>query len=621
MALLDRINSPNDLKKFSLPELQALCAEIRQLIIRTVGSNGGHLASNLGVVELTVALHYVLDLPEDKIVWDVGHQSYTHKILTGRREQIGTIRKKGGLAGYPRPEESEYDAFAVGHASTSISAALGLAKAAQLAGKENRIAAVIGDGALTGGLAYEGLNNAGRLHRNLIVILNDNGMSISPNVGNIARYLAHIRAGEPYLNVKGNIERTLENIPIVGQPIQHGLKHAKRKVKRLIYNSTIFEDLGFIYYGPFDGHDLRTLIGVLRTVSTLSRPVLLHLHTSKGKGYTFAEDNPDEFHGVPAFDVRKGLKTSVKGDSFSEVFGNSICQFARQEKKICAITAAMQLGTCLTRFRQLYPTRFFDVGIAEEHAVTFAGGLAAGGMIPVCAIYSSFLQRSYDQIIHDAAIQQVKMVLAIDRAGIVGEDGETHQGVFDAAFLNAIPNITIFAPAYYDELHENLKEAIFKFPGVSAVRYPRGKSMYRPHTYQYDCKGWSLYGSEMPKILLITYGRLFSFTAKACELLQQKNYSVAVLKLNRIKPIEEEAYQAAEQAVSIYFFEEGMESGGIGEHFIAKLIQKGYRGRVFLRGIGDFFVRHASMEESLHDLGLDAESIFRTVIDEEGEPV
>lgn len=621
MALLDRINSPNDLKKFSLPELQALCAEIRQLIIRTVGSNGGHLASNLGVVELTVALHYVLDLPEDKIVWDVGHQSYTHKILTGRREQIGTIRKKGGLAGYPRPEESEYDAFAVGHASTSISAALGLAKAAQLAGKENRIAAVIGDGALTGGLAYEGLNNAGRLHRNLIVILNDNGMSISPNVGNIARYLAHIRAGEPYLNVKGNIERTLENIPIVGQPIQHGLKHAKRKVKRLIYNSTIFEDLGFIYYGPFDGHDLRTLIGVLRTVSTLSRPVLLHLHTSKGKGYTFAEDNPDEFHGVPAFDVRKGLKTSVKGDSFSEVFGNSICQFARQEKKICAITAAMQLGTCLTRFRQLYPTRFFDVGIAEEHAVTFAGGLAAGGMIPVCAIYSSFLQRSYDQIIHDAAIQQVKMVLAIDRAGIVGEDGETHQGVFDAAFLNAIPNVTIFAPAYYDELHENLKEAIFKVPGVSAVRYPRGKSMYRPHTYQYDCKGWSLYGSEMPKILLITYGRLFSFTAKACELLQQKSYSVAVLKLNRIKPIEEEAYQAAEQAVSIYFFEEGMESGGIGEHFIAKLIQKGYRGRVFLRGIGDFFVRHASMEESLHDLGLDAESIFRTVIDEEGEPV
>ncbi len=621
MALLDKINSPKDLKELSLPELQALCAEIRQLIIQTVGSNGGHLASNLGVVELTVALHYVLDLPEDKIVWDVGHQSYTHKILTGRRAQIGTIRKKGGLAGYPRPQESEYDAFAVGHASTSISAALGLAKAAQLEGKDNRVVAVIGDGALTGGLAYEGLNNAGRLHRNLIVILNDNGMSISPNVGNIARYLAHIRAGQPYLNVKGNIERTLERIPFVGEPIQHGLKHAKRKVKRLIYNSTIFEDLGFIYYGPFDGHDLRTLIGVLRTVSTLSRPVLLHLHTSKGKGYTFAENNPDAFHGVPAFDVRKGLKTSVKGDSFSEVFGNSICQFARQEKRICAITAAMQLGTCLTRFRQLYPTRFFDVGIAEEHAVTFAGGLATGGMIPVCAIYSSFLQRSYDQIIHDAAIQQVKLVLAIDRAGIVGEDGETHQGVFDAAFLNTIPNVTIFAPAYYDELHENLKEALFDVPGVSAVRYPRGKSLYRPHTYQYDCKGWSLYGCKTPIILLVTYGRLFSFTAKACELLEQKGYSVAVLKLNRIKPIEEDVYQTAMQAGSVYFFEEGIEAGGIGEHFIAQLIQKGYRGHVFLRGIGDFFVHHASMEESLHDLGLDEQSIFQTVIDEEGEPV
>ncbi len=619
MALLDKIDSPQDLKKLSLPELENLCGEIRQLIIQTVGNNGGHLASNLGVVELTVALHYVLDLPEDKIVWDVGHQAYTHKILSGRREQIKTIRQKDGISGFPRPQESPYDAFAVGHASTSISAALGIAKASQLMGKDNKVVAVIGDGALTGGLAYEGLNNAGRLHRNFIVILNDNGMSISPNVGNIARYLAHMRAGQPYLNAKGNIERALENIPVIGEPIQNGLRNAKKKVKNLIYNSTIFEDLGFMYYGPFDGHDLRTLINVLRTVSSFSRPILIHLHTSKGKGYIFAEDNPDAFHGVPAFDVQKGLSSNVKGESFSDVFGKAICQFARQEKRLCAITAAMQIGTCLTRFRQLYPTRFFDVGIAEEHAVTFAGGLAAGGMIPVCAIYSTFLQRGYDQIIHDAAIQQVKMVLAIDRAGIVGEDGETHQGVFDAAFLNGIPNVTIYAPAYYDELQHFLQQAIFETPGVSAVRYPRGKSLYRPNAYVSSCKAYSLYMESNPKVLLITYGRLFSFTAKACERLHELGLSVGVLKLNRIKPLDEGIFAPALNAQAVYFFEEGIEMGGIGEHFIACLMNRGYQGRVFLRGIGDQFIKHASMAQCLEELGLDEESIYQAVKCGEGE--
>ena len=619
MALLDKIDSPQDLKKLSLPELENLCGEIRQLIIQTVGNNGGHLASNLGVVELTVALHYVLDLPEDKIVWDVGHQAYTHKILSGRREQIKTIRQKDGISGFPRPQESPYDAFAVGHASTSISAALGIAKASQLMGKDNKVVAVIGDGALTGGLAYEGLNNAGRLHRNFIVILNDNGMSISPNVGNIARYLAHMRAGQPYLNAKGNIERALENIPVIGEPIQNGLRNAKKKVKNLIYNSTIFEDLGFMYYGPFDGHDLRTLINVLRTVSSFSRPILIHLHTSKGKGYTFAEDNPDAFHGVPAFDVQKGLSSNVKGESFSDVFGKAICQFARQEKRLCAITAAMQIGTCLTRFRQLYPTRFLDVGIAEEHAVTFAGGLAAGGMIPVCAIYSTFLQRGYDQIIHDAAIQQVKMVLAIDRAGIVGEDGETHQGVFDAAFLNGIPNVTIYAPAYYDELQHFLQQAIFETPGVSAVRYPRGKSLYRPNAYVSNCKAYSLYMENNPKVLLITYGRLFSFTAKACERLHELGLSVGVLKLNRIKPLDEGIFAPALNAQAVYFFEEGIEMGGIGEHFIACLMNRGYQGRVFLRGIGDQFIKHASMAQCLEELGLDEESIYQAVKCGEGE--
>lgn len=618
MALLDKIRGPEDLKALSIKELEILCGEIRQLIIRTVGCNGGHLASNLGVVELTVALHYVLHLPEDKIVWDVGHQAYTHKILTGRKDQIQSIRKKDGLSGFPKPQESPYDAFAVGHASTSISAALGLARAAQMQNRDDKVVAVIGDGALTGGLAYEGLNNAGRLQRNLIVILNDNGMSISPNVGNMARYLAYIRAGRPYLNAKGRVEKILSHIPAIGEPLQNGLKHVKKKVKSLIYNSTIFEDLGFLYYGPFDGHDLPGLIHILQTVSTLSRPVLLHLHTSKGKGYTFAEDDPDTFHGVSAFDVKTGLVEGGKGESFSDVFGRSICQFAQRDSRVCAITAAMQLGTCLTDFRQRFPARFFDVGIAEEHAITFAGGLASGGMIPVCAIYSTFLQRGYDQIIHDAAIQRVKLVLAIDRAGVVGEDGETHQGVFDAAFLHSIPDVTIFAPAYYDELHECLRAALFEVKGVCAVRYPRGKSLYRPVDYHFECKPFSLYGDVHSKIRIVTYGRLFSFTAKARENLRKQGLDVCIIKLNCVKPIAEEAYEQALQGDSLYFFEEGIEAGGIGEHFLSQLTQRGYRGKTFLRGIGDFFLRHASMQEQLQELQLDDVGIYRAVMEGEG---
>lgn len=619
MTLLDQIHSPQDIKRLSIPELRTLCGEIRQLIIQTVGSNGGHLSSNLGVVELTVALHYVLNLPVDKIVWDVGHQAYTHKILSGRKDRINTIRKKGGLSGFPRPDESEYDAFAMGHASTSISAALGLAKASQLQNLNNKVVAVIGDGALTGGLAYEGLNNAGRLHRGLIVILNDNGMSISPNVGNIARYLAHIRAGQPYIHAKSHVEKTLGEIPLVGIPIQQGLKNVKKKVKGLIYNSTLFEDLGFLYYGPFDGHDLPALIDILRTVSQLNRPVLLHLHTAKGKGYAFAENNPGAFHGVPAFNVTKGLEENQKGDSFSDTFGTTLCRIARKNPRVCAITAAMQLGTCLTRFRQLYPTRFFDVGIAEEHAITFAGGLAAGGMIPVCAIYSTFLQRAYDQIIHDAAIQQVKIILAIDRAGIVGEDGETHQGVFDAAFLNGIPGVTIFAPSYYDELEYWLEYAISTVPGVSAVRYPRGKSLYLPATYQFEQKPWSLYGEVSDSVMLVTYGKLFSYAAKAADELRAQGIPVSVLKLNRIKPLEESVFETAIKARSVYFFEEGMESGGIGEHFLTQLVQKGYLKKTFLRGIGDYFIKHASMEETLAELGLDTRGIMEAVKNGEGE--
>ena len=372
--LLDRINTPEDLRRLTLPELDALCEEIRQEIIRTVSTNGGHLASNLGVVELTVALHYVFRMPEDQIVWDVGHQAYTHKILSGRKDRLDTIRTKGGLSGYPNRSESEYDSFNVGHSSTSISAALGIAVAKKLKNDPGHVVAVIGDGALSGGLAYEGLNNAGRFNKNFIVVLNDNKMSISRNVGSMARYLAHIRTKPGYQKVKGNVEHTLDGIPLLGKSLRSAIRKSKSAVKQMLYNSTIFEDMGFNYYGPFDGHDLRQLLDVLENAKNISKPVLLHVVTSKGKGYSFAERHPGTFHGISSFDIRTG-QTSASGKSFSDTFGECLCGIARKDPRICAITAAMQLGTGLTAFRQEFPSRFFDVGIAEEHAVTFAGGL------------------------------------------------------------------------------------------------------------------------------------------------------------------------------------------------------------------------------------------------------
>ncbi len=438
-GLLNTIKSPEDLKGLSSEQLKRLCSEIRSCIIHTVSTNGGHLASNLGVVELTVALHRVFSSEKDRIVWDVGHQSYTHKMLTGRGDRISTIRTKDGLSGFPNREESPYDPFTCGHSSTSISSALGLAKAKELNGDDGYVVAVIGDGALTGGLAYEGLNNAGRLKRNFIVVLNDNKMSISRNVGSMARYLARIRTEPSYFRIKGNVENALDHIPVVGTPMHHVLTKSKSVLKQLLYNSTIFEDMGFYYYGPFDGHDLDKMIEVFTNVKSINHPVLLHVVTQKGRGYSYAEHNPGAFHGVSKFNIKTG-KPLFSGPSFSAVFGDTLCGFAEDRSdRICAVTAAMQSGTGLTDFAKKFPERFFDTGIAEEHAVTFCGGLAVGGMLPVFAVYSSFLQRGYDQMIHDVALQHVKVVLAVDRAGVVGEDGQTHQGIFDASYLNTIP--------------------------------------------------------------------------------------------------------------------------------------------------------------------------------------
>jgi len=612
--LLDKIDSPKDLQKLSLSELYELSAEIREKIIKTVSNNGGHLASNLGVVELTIALHRVFSSKDDKIVWDVGHQAYTHKILTGRRNTISTIRTKGGLSGYPNRSESEYDAFNAGHSSTSISAALGIASAKQLSGEPGHVIAVIGDGALTGGLAYEGLNNAGRFKKNFIVILNDNKMSISSNVGSIARYLAHIRTKPGYFRVKGNVETVLDKVPLVGKPIHRALSKSKSALKQVLYNSTLFDDMGFYYYGPFDGHNLEQLMDVLENVKNIEHPVLLHVLTCKGKGYPFAEQNPGIFHGISNFDIETG-KTPPSGENFSRIFGNHICSLAVQDKRICAITAAMQMGTGLTNFAKQFPDRFFDTGIAEEHAVTFAGGLAAGGMLPVCAIYSTFLQRGYDQIIHDAAIQRVKVTFAIDRAGVVGEDGETHQGIFDVAFLNTIPNLTVFSPTYYDELYTDFNLALYHCEGVSAVRFPRGKQMFKPFDFESKGKAYDTYGDAKAEMVIVTYGRLFSFACMALTALKDAGISIRIVKLNRIKPIDLDAVSEAGTAGKIFFFEEAIQQGGVGEHFNFLLTQSGYTGKFHLRGITNF-VPQATMSQSLEALALDDKGMKNMIMTE-----
>ncbi|WP_444657771.1 1-deoxy-D-xylulose-5-phosphate synthase [Caproiciproducens sp. R2] len=612
--LLNQINFPEDLQKLSLDELYELCDEIREKIIKTVSNNGGHLASNLGVVELTVALHRVFSSKDDRIVWDVGHQAYTHKILTGRRDTISTIRMQGGLSGYPNRMESSYDAFNAGHSSTSISAALGIANAKLLAGEPGHVISLIGDGALTGGLAYEGLNNAGRFKKNFIVILNDNKMSISRNVGSIARYLAHIRTKPGYFKAKGNIETALNRLPHVGKPLHHFLSKSKAALKQILYNSTIFEDMGFYYYGPFDGHDLGKLIDVLENAKNINHPVLLHVITRKGKGYPYAEQNPGAFHGISSFDIKTG-KSAPAGENFSSVFGNHLCALAGKDEKICAITAAMQMGTGLTGFAKQFPGRFFDVGIAEEHAVTFAGGLAAGGMLPVCAIYSTFLQRGYDQIIHDAAIQRVKVTFAIDRAGVVGDDGETHQGIFDAAFLSTVPGITVYSPAYYDELYFSFQQALYQCEGVSAVRYPRGKPMFKPFDFESTGKAYDIYGQDEAELVIVTYGRLFSMACKAVTSLKESGISAKIIKLNRITPVDRDAVAEAAAAKKVFFFEEGIQQGGIGEHFSYLLSQSGYRGEFRLRAITSF-VPHATMLQSLSALGLDDKGMVNMILTE-----
>jgi 1-deoxy-D-xylulose-5-phosphate synthase len=621
--LLNHIKSPEDIKNLTVSQLEQLCEEIRNKLINTISVNGGHLASNLGVVELTVALHKVFDSPVDQIVWDVSHQCYTHKLLTGRYDSFDTIRKLNGLSGFTKPCESIHDSYGCGHSSTSISAAVGLAKAKTIKKEDGYVIAVIGDGALTGGLAYEGINNAGRSSAGrskdkLICILNDNEMSISKNVGAMAKHLAVIRANPLYFRIKDDIEIFVSHIPLIGERLRKLIFRIKSIIKNALYNSTIFEEMGLAYLGPANGHDIEEICGLLKRAKALKRPVLIHLMTVKGKGYTFAEHDPKGFHGVGNFDVKTGdLEIGKNGKmSFSDVFGNTLTQLAQKDARICAITASMASGTGLSEFAAKYKSRFFDVGIAEEHAAVFAAGLATNGLLPVFAVYSSFLQRAYDQILHDVALQNLEVVFAIDRAGLVGEDGETHQGVFDVAFLNHIPNITIFSPTFFSELQFFLEHSLFNCAGPVAIRYPRGYEPVIPEDFTPSNSAYDLYNPQNKQVLIITYGRLFAEAAQAVKVLEQKNIHPAVLKLNCLKPISNDCYNIALQYKKVLFFEEGIKTGGIGEHFCISLIENGFKGSYKLFAIDDKFIKHGSVNQLLSLLKLDADGITETVLAE-----
>ncbi len=552
--LLESLSLPEDLKKLSLEEEKELCKEIREKIITTVAENGGHLSSNLGVVELTVVIHRVFESPKDKIVFDVGHQCYTHKILTGRLNEFDTIRQKDGLSGFSAPDESVHDPVISGHSSTSISSALGIAQAMKLKGDNHHAIAVIGDGAMTGGLSYEGLNNAGRSGANIIVILNYNEMSISKNIGGLAEYLSKLRIKKSYRTLKSTTRGIISSVPLVGKPISNFLSDSKDVVREKMLHSTMFEDLGFQYVGPVDGHDLSDLEDALSYAKSLGGPVLVQVNTQKGKGYKPAEKNPGNYHGVTGFDIKTGLLPEHKYD-FTDAFGQALTKIADKDDRVCAITASMKYGTGLQYFKKKHPERYFDVGIAEGHAVTFAAGLAEMGMIPVFAVYSSFLQRSYDQLIHDAAIGNVHIVIGIDHAGIVGSDGRTHQGTFDIPFLTTIPNVTIYSPSNYKELENCLKRAISDDTGIAVVRYPKSEE-----ASEACCEDSYSVTYRNSDTIIISYGRESGEAEKAAEKL-----GCDFMKLVKVFPLTDELGGIISRYNKSYIFEESEYEGSIGQ--------------------------------------------------------
>lgn len=616
--VLKKIKKENDIKKLNERELGRLPRAIREFLIKNISNTGGHLASNLGVVELTMALHLSLDLPKDKIIWDVGHQAYTHKILTGRKEGFAELRKYGGMSGFPKRKESPCDSFDTGHSSTSISAGLGYVQGRDIQGEKYRVVSVIGDGSLTGGMAYEALNNAATLNKNFIIILNDNHMSISPNVGGMSRYLDGLRTATFYTGMKQGVERSLKRIPGAGPEIVNSIRKTKSSIKQLLVPGMFFEDMGITYLGPVDGHDMKALMRTIAEAKKVQGAVLVHVLTVKGKGYKPAENEPSKFHGTGPFDILSGkTKGGSSGESYTDVFGRVLCQEASTNKKVVAITAAMADGTGLTEFGRKYPKRFFDVGIAEEHGVTFAAGLAAAGMTPVIALYSSFLQRAYDQIIHDVCLQNLPVVFAVDRAGLVGNDGETHQGVFDVSFLSNIPNMTILAPKNKYELEQMLPYAIHLQSPV-AVRYPRGAASTKFEEFHSEIiygKSEVLYEEE--QIAILAVGHMMDTAEEVREEIKEIGYACSLVNARFIKPVDEEMLELlAKEHKLVVTIEENILAGGYGSAVRTAVEERKLDLRVVNLGIDDIYVEHGGIDQLRNEVLLDKHAIVKRVISE-----
>lgn len=613
-ALLDTIHQPQDLKRLERGQLPQLCEEIRDFLLQSVSQTGGHLATNLGAIELTVALHYVLNSPVDKFVFDVGHQCYTHKLLTGRREQFGQLRKLNGISGFPNPNESEHDAFIAGHGNTALSLAIGMAHAKKLKHEPGKVVAIIGDGAFTGGMVYEGLNNIGTLD-NLIVILNDNKMSISKNVGAMAGYLTKLRTAPEYFRAKENVQNTLDSIPVVGTPIRSAIQSAKKMLRRALYHSTMFEEMGFQYVGTVDGHDVCGLSEMLRSLcDAQTTPLFIHAVTTKGKGYEPAEQNPGEFHGVSAFNPQYLDPEVSPKESFSTVYGQALVELAREDERICSITAAMKYGTGLQFMHRTFPDRFFDVGMAEQHAVTFAAGLASQGLVPVVSLYSTFLQRSYDQIIHDVCLLKEPVLFAIDRAGLVPGDGETHQGIYDPAFLHEA-GIPVYSPANYAELRHWLGWLLKHMDGPAAIRYPRGGQASALEALgcsgkEYDwVRGAAAHGDKAAA--MVTYGSETEDVFTAAERMAAEGVEVSICKLNKITPLPAGLVDELCGCRTILFAEECIRRGGVGEQLLCALHEAGWTGKYIHCAVDGGCLPHASVAEMKDVLGLNAEHLVK----------
>lgn len=615
--VLERIQKENDIQNIAKDELPVLAQEIREFLVEKISRTGGHLASNLGVVELTIAMHLCFHLPEDKMIWDVGHQSYTHKILTGRREGFDELRKYGGMSGFPKRNESKCDAFNTGHSSTSISAGLGYVEARDIRGEDYYVISVIGDGALTGGMAFEALNNASNLKTNFIIVLNDNQMSISQNVGGMSWYLDEIRTADAYTNLKKSLEKTIRKIPSGGDQIMNHLRKTKSSIKQLFVPGMFFEDMGITYLGPVDGHNIKELVRAFHEAKKVQGPVLLHVLTKKGKGYLPAEEEPSRFHGTEPFDIRTGkpLKKKEK-DTYTDVFAKVMYEMGAKEPSLVALTAAMEDGTGLASFHRKYKERFFDVGIAEGHAVTFAAGLAAGGLKPVFAVYSSFLQRGFDQIIHDVALQNLPVVFAVDRGGLVGSDGETHQGIFDLSYLSMIPNMTVMSPKNKWEFADMIRFAIGFIKGPVAIRYPRGTAYdgyreFRP-AIEYG-KSEAVFEEE--DIALISVGHMFETAAKVREKLKEAGLNASLINARFVKPLDEERIaKLAEDHRLLVTIEENVESGGFGERVLEFANRMALDVRILNITLPDDYIEHGSVDMLRKEVMLDEESILKKVL-------